>query len=220
MTEPWTELVRSACRALPLFPLPGVAFFPHTLLPLHVFEPRYIALFEDLVVGDGVLAVPQLAPGWEEDYDGQPTLRSIAGVGRMVKHDVLSDGKVNILIVGLGRVRIEQELASDGPYRVSRATLLEDRPPTVGEPHPAPSMRELRALLGQVVGSGSPVSAEFGPLLDAERGDAEIADALAHFLLRDATDRQRYLELGHLGVRAQVVVERMMTIFFGAGDSD
>jgi len=220
MTQLWTELVRSACTALPLFPLPGVAFFPHTVLPLHVFEPRYRKLVEDLLVGDGVLAVPQLRPGWEVDYEGRPPVCRVAGVGRLVKHEQMPDGRANILILGLGRVHLGEELATDAPYRLSQATLLDDALPADGEPHPAASMVELRALLGQVVGSGTPASADLGPLLEAEREDAEIVDALAHFLLRDTEDRQRYLELSHLGLRAQVVGDRLMTVFFGTDDVD
>jgi Lon protease-like protein len=54
----------SASGDVPVFPLPGVVFFPRTVLPLHVFEPRYRAMVRDAVRGEGLIAVSLLRPGW------------------------------------------------------------------------------------------------------------------------------------------------------------
>ncbi len=51
--------------AIPVFPLPNVAFFPQTLLPLHIFEPRYRAMVADVIEGDGLIAMALLRPAWE-----------------------------------------------------------------------------------------------------------------------------------------------------------
>ena len=56
----------TAVEAIPLFPLPGTVFIPHTMLPLHVFEERYRDLVDDVIKGNGYLAVPRLKPGWEK----------------------------------------------------------------------------------------------------------------------------------------------------------
>ena len=48
---------------IPVFPLPEVVFFPGTVLPLHVFEPRYRRMVADCLAGDGRLAVAMLRPG-------------------------------------------------------------------------------------------------------------------------------------------------------------
>jgi len=58
--------------SLPLFPLPETIFFPHTLLPLHIFEPRYRATVADCLVGVKRMGVVRLLPGWELDYYGRP----------------------------------------------------------------------------------------------------------------------------------------------------
>ena len=62
---PTTAELETACEAMPLFPLPGAVFLPHTMLPLHVFEERYRDLIEDTLAADGYLAIPRLRPGWE-----------------------------------------------------------------------------------------------------------------------------------------------------------
>ena len=100
------EYLRECCAAVPLFPLPGVVFLPHSLLPLHVFEPRYRALVEDVVSGNGVVAVPRLSPGWEHNYEGTPMLNAICGVGQIVRYQSLPDGRSNMIVQGLGRLRV------------------------------------------------------------------------------------------------------------------
>ena len=47
----------SALSALPIFPLPGTVFFPHTLLPLHIFELRYRQMTQQVIDGDGYLGI-------------------------------------------------------------------------------------------------------------------------------------------------------------------
>ena len=52
-------------RRIPLFPLPGVVLLPGTLLPLHIFEPRYRAMVADALEGDRTIGMAMLKPGWE-----------------------------------------------------------------------------------------------------------------------------------------------------------
>src|SRR5436190_1218744 len=66
---------------LPIFPLPDVTFFPHTLLPLHVFEARYRAMIMDVLARDRRLAVVKLRPGYEATYAGKPPVHEVAGAG-------------------------------------------------------------------------------------------------------------------------------------------
>ena len=56
---------------LGVFPLPHVVLFPHALLPLHVFEPRYRALVHDAIHGSGRFVMSVLKPGYEESYHGK-----------------------------------------------------------------------------------------------------------------------------------------------------
>src|SRR5262245_34911268 len=99
------------CAApLPIFPLPTVQLFPHALLPLHVFEPRYRALLKDCLAGQSVMAVPMLEPGYEAHYHERPAVRALCGLGLIVAHEPLADGRANILLRGVTRARIVEEL--------------------------------------------------------------------------------------------------------------
>lgn len=190
-----TEELRERCTALPLFPLPRVVFLPHTLLPLHVFEPRYRTLVTDLLEGDRLLGVPMLAPGWRETYDAQPPLHPVLGVGQIVRHQALPDGCSNIVLVGLGRARVVAEAGTDQPYRVVQAELLDDLEPPGGARALSQADTRLKVAVGQLIRAKPEAAEQLSVLLQPERSTAESVDALAHLALRDPGERQAYLEL-------------------------
>src|SRR5579884_3720517 len=96
-----------------LFPLPNLVLFPYAVQPLHVFEPRYRQMTRDALAGDRLIAVVLLQPGWDVDYEGRPPVHPVACVGRVLAENKLEDGRYNLLLRGLRRVRILDELASD-----------------------------------------------------------------------------------------------------------
>jgi Lon protease-like protein len=115
-------------QRLPLFPLPRLVFFPDTLLPLHVFEPRYRAMVRHCLDASWPLAVVLIEPGHEREQLGAPPIAPVAGVGRIAHHEVLPDGRMNIVLSGVARVGLD-ERASGAPYRVARASLRRDEWP-------------------------------------------------------------------------------------------
>ena len=116
-----------------LFPLPDLVMFPHVVQPLHVFEPRYRELVEDALAGDKLIAMAVLAPGWEGNYEGRPPVKLTACLGRIATHQQLADGRYNLLLLGLRRIEIVEELAPQHLYRVAKVKLLEDVYPAAAE---------------------------------------------------------------------------------------
>ncbi len=110
---------------IPLFPLATVVFFPNTLLPLHVFEPRYRQMVKDIIDGERIIGMVLLKPGWEKSYEGNPEIYSVVGMGRIVNSEPLDDGRFNIVLYGLKRVKII-DIVKDIPYRLARVEILED----------------------------------------------------------------------------------------------
>src|SRR4029450_12549793 len=121
--------VAAPALIVPIFPLPDVTFFPHTLLPLHVFEARYRAMVIDAVERAPKLVVVRLPPGYESTYAGKPPVYPVAGLGEIVSCERLATGRYNILLRGDCRVRLEQEVPSDTLYRLIRARRLADVEP-------------------------------------------------------------------------------------------
>jgi len=195
MVEPTPQL-RAAVDALPLFPLPEVVFLPHTLLPLHVFEPRYRQLVLDVMAGDGILGVPAWAgPAGET---GLPPLLPICGVGRIVRHQSLPDGRSNIVLLGLGRVRLDEELPPDRPYRRWRSTLLPDEIGPGGDRALQRALGTLRLTLGQLRAGRPTLVHDLERVMNNDRSPSEFLHVLAHVLLQDPAERQAWLEEGTL----------------------
>ena len=110
-----------------IFPLPNVTFFPKTMLPLHVFEPRYREMVSACLKGDRMLAVALLREGWQKDYFGRPPIHRTFGVGKVVDYEHLADGCYNIMVEGLYRVRLITEYETE-PFRTGRVGVVQDGP--------------------------------------------------------------------------------------------
>ena len=107
---------------IPVFPLPNVVFFPRTYLPLHIFETRYRRMVRDAAASHQMIGMVLLKEGWETDYEGTPAIFPIGAVGRMVTVQGLSDGRFNILLQGLSRFEIQEELGCEA-YRQGQIKL-------------------------------------------------------------------------------------------------
>jgi uncharacterized protein len=176
---------------LPIFPLPDVTFFPHTLLPLHVFEARYRAMVMDALARDRRIAVVRLKPGFESSYAGKPAVHVVAGAGEIVSWERLATGRFNILVKGEWRVQLESERPSDTLYRIVTARRLDDVPPTDDV---SAVLTRIRAACGRLLHA-----LERPPdLLDSALAEGQapgvIADRIAAGVVPDADLRQELLE--------------------------
>jgi uncharacterized protein len=190
---------------LPIFPLPDVTFFPHTFLPLHVFESRYRAMVTDALARDRRIAVVRLRPGYEERYEGKPEVFAVAGAGEIVNCERLASGRFNILVKGQWRVRIDAELPSDTLYRMVRARRLEDAP--AGDVKAV--ITRIRASCKQLLEAlERPLDVLDGALGPDETAGA-IADRVAAAFLPDPSLRQSLLEMLDVGERLRRVAQAL-----------
>jgi Lon protease-like protein len=110
-------------RSLPMFPL-GTVLMPNMVLPLHIFEPRYRTMFQDLMEGDREFGVVQIARGSET---GGGDVRTDTGtIARILQAEELEDGRWVAVTVGTRRLRVS-EWYPDDPYpQASVEELAED----------------------------------------------------------------------------------------------
>jgi hypothetical protein len=197
------ERVQGTTGALKVFPLPSAVLFPGTALPLHLFEPRYRHMLADCLASDKVMALAQLQPGWEPDYQGRPPLKPICCAGVVAWHEGLPDGRSNIILQGVVRARILEELEQPVPYRMVRAQLLPD------EGYEGPEDEALRRALLDVAGKVSGEAS--GALLEMAahvRGGA-LADVVAAALVQDVERRQELLAELDIPRRLRGVLEEV-----------
>lgn len=113
---------------VPVFPLSGVFLFPGALMPLQIFEPRYVQMIEDCLDGPGRLVLTEIQEGHEHEAKGNPPIESMGGLGEIARHDRLEDGRFILWLFGMGRVRI-REVESERLYRrVEAEPLIEIAP--------------------------------------------------------------------------------------------
>jgi Lon protease-like protein len=174
-----------------LFPLPNVVLFPGAMLPLHIFEPRYRQMTADALAGDRLIAMALPRPGWEQDYAGKPAIHPVACVGRVVAEQALDDGRYNILLRGVARVRIVEEVASTKQYRVAQFEQLDEI--SAGPAEETQRRAELRARASQWFHDQAKVRDRFLELIDGEIGLGALADVIAFMLPLDAEFKQTLL---------------------------
>lgn len=109
---------------VPVFPLTGVVMLPRGYLPLHVFEPRYLAMVDAALAADRVLAIAQpqdLAGASGQSVDDTAPLQRIGCCGRIINFRETSDGRMHIGLRGLCRLDLAEEVPSATQFRRFRA---------------------------------------------------------------------------------------------------
>jgi len=187
-----------------LFPLPSLVFFPHVMQPLHIFEPRYRQLTADALASDRFVALVLPQPGWEKDYAGKPALHSVGCIGRITADQELEDGRFNILLRGLARIRLGAELPGKKLYRTARAELIEETP--VEDLDEAIEWRRIFAeKTPEWFSNQTEIVEQLGTLLASELSLGTLADIIAFALPLDAEFKQSLLEELDVAIRVKML---------------
>ena len=100
---------------LAIFPLPNALLLPRARLPLHLFEPRYLAMLDDALKTPHRL-IGMVQPNAGPGRDGKG-LHAIGCAGRITQFSETEDGRYMITLSGVSRFRIVQEVQGFTPYR-------------------------------------------------------------------------------------------------------
>ena len=184
---------------LPLFPLPDLVFFPHTRMPLHIFEPRYRQMIEDALNTEARFGIVLLRPGWRGEYYGTPAVHALGTISAIEQAVALDDGRYNILVRGDVRFRIVSEVSRE-PYRTARVIA---QPENVRDATEAYAQRQWLADLAkqylQYLPNQSPV-----PEIETV-GLGALTNALIMSLNLASEEKQKLLESDDLLGRAEQV---------------
>lgn len=201
-----------------LFPLPKVVLFPGMILPLLVFEPRYRALVADALQSDRLVAIPRLEPGHDSEYWGCPPICRTFGVGKIIDDVRLPDGRYRIVVSGVGRTHLIEEVRQD-PYRVARVRTLRDA--TIES---TPTVLALRAsLLGQTRRLANSLGDEGERLLrfvDQAPTITQCTDLIAASLVADDALRQQVLESETIQTRLELLVGHLHGALVSQGSNE
>lgn len=185
-----------------LFPLPNLVLFPGVMQPLHIFEPRYREMLEAAIATDGLIAMAVLADGWQQDYDGRPPLAPIACLGRVATHARQEDGRFNILLVGIRRVRIVRELPSEAAYREAQIEVLNDEYPEENAVARAALQRRLVSAFRKLMPQLDDVQEQLSQLLGNGVSLGALCDIIAYTLNLPIEFKLKLLEEANVDLRA------------------
>lgn len=182
-----------------MFPL-NLTLLPGSVLPLKLYESRYLQLYRDIVDRDREFGVVLIERGM--DSGGNDARFRTGSVARMVGSAMHENGSVSIVTVGTQRVRV-LEWMEDRPYPSARVELLSDDPMSeIGEEFVA----EAREALVQVRALFSELGADVG-LETPQLSDDPIAATyqMAQLGGLQSLDLQRVLEAPSSDLRAGLV---------------
>ena len=202
---------------LPVFPLTGVMLLPGTVLPLHIFEPRYRNLVEDALDGDKIFGMIQpFAPQndnrgpWPDVADAVPDLYKVGCAGYIENAEKLPDGRFFVQLKGVNRFRFAEEFALQRGYRRVKAIYREfpDGSLEQGWHCQRAALLEALALYGKAHGM------QVRPDQAEKFSDLELVNLLGVSLPFHPAEKQALLEAATLKDRETMLVDLLR---LGAG---
>ena len=196
---------------LPVLPLKETVVFPESMTPLAIGQERSIALIDDVVGGDRLLALVAVkndaeTPGWDDLYE----IGTAAVVHKMIR---VPDGTLRVLVQGIRRVRLERRVR-DEPYFVGE---FAEQPDVLEETKAVEALtRNVQALFARVIGLVPYLPEE----LQIAAANVDDPSALCHLVastLRLKTDeKQTLLELVNVEARLRkvsLILNRELEVF-------
>ena len=187
---------------LPVMPLPGAVLFPHALLPLYIFEPRYRKMLEHALQQQRIFCVTLIKPScpdWHasEDFFHLATAGLIrACVGR-------SDGTSNLILQGLQRVRLTS-FEQENPFPIASVDTVESRDPTTVETEALGA--KVVELYRSLKHDRRQLPAKLDRYLSELRDLEMLADLMGSTFVNDPLRRQRLLEERSLNQRLRFLI--------------
>jgi Lon protease-like protein len=188
-----------------LFPLPNLVVFPQVLQPLHIFEPRYRQMTRDALAGDRLIAMALLQPGPGMAPTTGPSLFPVVCITRIVAEQAFPDGRYNLLIRGLKRAHILEEVPTDKLYRLARVQLMEDEPLTDTKEE-ALYRREFLRLAPNWLTGPNAMREQLETLLKSDTPLGVLCDILTFALPMDLQAKQNLLSAVSVEHRARVLL--------------
>jgi len=186
---------------IPVFPLPGALLLPRARLPLHIFEPRYLAMLDDTMKTSHRL-IGMIQP--QEGPAGGAKLHRIGCAGRLTAFSETEDGRYMVTLSGVSRYRVLSEVEGFTPYRrceVSWDGFARDLGPAE---HDGDFDRErFMALLARFF-EASGLKTDWESLREAE--DELLVNSLSMLCPFEPEDKQALLEAPSLVTRRETLV--------------
>ncbi|QIE41111.1 LON peptidase substrate-binding domain-containing protein [Meridianimarinicoccus aquatilis] len=200
---------------IPVFPLPGALLLPRARLPLHIFEPRYLAMLDDALKTEHRLigmVQPRAVPGSDATR-----LHGIGCAGRVTGFSETEDGRYMITLAGKSRYRVTREVSGFAPYLKADVSWAGFERDLGGVEADAAFDRESFMDLLSRFFEARNLSTDWESLKDAE--DELLINSLSMLCPFEPEDKQALLEAPSLTTRRETLVTLIEFALLG-GDRD
>jgi len=177
-------------------------------LPLHIFEERYQALINDAMARDRRIGMVQ-----PKNTNDMSELFNVGCVGKIIDIEALDEGRFNIVLEGIARFKITEELDASTPFRQVRAEIEENE--------------EIDEILASAERAALEIeSRKFADLQGYQvdwdsigrLDDHNFVNGIAQIAPFDVASKQALLEVDGLANRSELIIQLLQ--FFGRRDSD
>ena len=201
---------------VPVFPLPGALLLPRARLPLHIFEPRYLAMLDD------ALKTPDRLIGMIQPREGGPagssTLQAIGCAGRLTSFTETEDGRYMVTLTGISRFRVVKEIEGFTPYRRCDVSWTGfDRDLGATEHDPSFDRDAFFSALNRYFETEG-LQTDWDSLKDAE--DELLINSLSMLCPFEPEDKQALLEAPSLLTRRETLMTLIEFAMRGGGAED
>jgi Lon protease-like protein len=160
-------------------------------------------MMDEVLKGDQSICMALLKPGWESDYYGSPAVHPIACVGKIVQHQILSDGRYNLTLHGEYKVAIEG-FERVHPFRIARVRRLAENDDWTQDDTSRAMAQELLQMF-QRFHEGQEAAIDLAQLFGAHMGSDAILNTIAMHLKAEPALKQHLLEMESVGLRYAAV---------------
>ncbi len=201
---------------IPIFPLTGALLMPQGRLPLDIFEPRYIAMVEDVIRGDRLIGMVQPVEADAEERQHEPAVHATGCAGRITQFKETADRRFEIVLEGFSRFDIESELEGRNGYRVVLANWDRFEEDRSGDESLDGALRaKLLQSLDRFLAARGVVPDE-GAI--GELNGAELVAAIAMACPFHAIEKQAVLESEAVSARAELLTTLLDMAAHGDGN--
>jgi uncharacterized protein len=202
---------------IPIFPLPGALLLPRARLPLHIFEPRYLAMLDDCMkTRERLIGMiqPRSVPGNVTGSDA-PRLHAIGCAGRLTAFSETEDGRYMVTLTGVSRFRLSSEVEGFAPYRRAHVAWTGfERDTGPAESDKGFDKDAFLGLLGRYFRAVE-LSTDWGSLKEAE--DELLINSLSMLCPFAPEEKQALLEAPSLSTRRETLVTLMEFVLRSQG---
>ena len=205
------QLDEEDLKRVALFPLPNAVLFPSTMLPLHIFEPRYRAMTREAIEEQLPIVICKFVEPRILNAHQQPLFCEIGGVGFIRNYQQLPDGRYNILVEGVSRVRVTKEIFDTGKlYRVGHAELIAEQSDTSGAL--GALLTTLRRCITGLETEYTTLSHALQKILKEVQTPAALSDTIASLIISNPEMRQHMLEEPRVERRLDELITRIAAL--------